>query len=518
MNPFLADSGLSGSSDSEQPPAEGRSLTVPSTPLRPTAALSSSADRIQGVASTQKPLSYSASAPGGFSRPRGPLQQTPKTPLKKRSTKFVIPSGRTPFRLPGSEPVARSGHAQKHVPDSPSFTAPRCEGGKRRREAPLSPVTTGAFAADEDLFCTTSSPMQQLQRSFQLSISPQLEEAIHCAVLRQSQVLSDSSDETGDASLAVAEALTPWRSRQMHRLLAGCFSCDGRAFLAAQCPLHSKAEAVEAVEAAEAAEAAGDFFEESFEIIDLLGHGSFADVYKVVHRRDGCLYAMKKTRQPFAGSADRDRRLQEVRTWLQLSGVHPNVATLCGAWEQAGFLFMQMPLYESGTLADLIPTISSEIWTVAEQIAGALEAMHGCGVVHSDLKPENIFLGDDGFLRVGDFGLSRLQARPSEFAGGDPEEGDKIYLAPEVLDGVVAPASDVFSFGLILLEIASGRPLPSQGAAWQQLRSGDLSGCAQFTRVGDARIGALVRGMLAPDHRERATIGQVVALVARCVP
>jgi mitosis inhibitor protein kinase SWE1 len=87
-----------------------------------------------------------------------------------------------------------------------------------------------------------------------------------------------------------------------------------------------------------------------------------------------------------------------------------------------------------------------------------------------DIKPENIFLTETG-LKIGDFGVAIHMSQDTRV----DVEGDKVYMAPELLNGQPCFASDIFSLGLLLLEISMDIELPTEGEAWQQLRRGDLT-------------------------------------------
>ena len=91
--------------------------------------------------------------------------------------------------------------------------------------------------------------------------------------------------------------------------------------------------------------------------------------------------------------------------------------------------------------------------------------MHRSGVIHLDLKPGNIFITHDGRLRIGDFGMATRWPRPASVDGtlGTLErEGDRRYLAPEVLEGRYGPNVDVFSFGMIMLKAATNVDVPDK--------------------------------------------------------
>jgi mitosis inhibitor protein kinase SWE1 len=92
---------------------------------------------------------------------------------------------------------------------------------------------------------------------------------------------------------------------------------------------------------------------------------------------------------------------------------------------------------------------------------------------------------------------------------GDEREGDKQYMAPEVLQHVYSKPADIFSLGLIALEIAADIVLPDQGVQWQKLRQGDISDC-DFHGASDALV-ELIRCMIHPDPSARPSIDQVLS-------
>lgn len=97
--------------------------------------------------------------------------------------------------------------------------------------------------------------------------------------------------------------------------------------------------------------------------------------------------------------------------------------------------------------------------------------------MHLDLKPANILITFEGVLKIGDFGL----AQPYSANEGVDIEGDREYMAPEMLKGKATRSADVFSLGLITLEAAANVALPDNGPTWVALRSGDLSEVPSLT-------------------------------------
>ncbi|KAJ1674105.1 mitosis inhibitor protein kinase swe1, partial [Spiromyces aspiralis] len=256
-----------------------------------------------------------------------------------------------------------------------------------------------------------------------------------------------------------------------------------------------------------------EYFEQQFDSLGRIGSGAFSQVYSVRSLDDGSVYAVKKTKTPFEGRKDRQTRLEEVQIMWAVADC-PNCVRLVDAWEQYGHLYLQTELCERGTLeqlldqeADDVGDIETRAWQVLSSIGKGLSRLHSLDIIHLDMKPSNILIGNDGVLKLGDFGhATRLPVRKDKDL-----EGDREYLAPELLSGSCSKASDVYSLGLILLEIVANIVLPDNGPEWRRLRQGDFS---------DAHLDALpispdlrntIISMLNPDPVLRPSIDAVIA-------
>ncbi|CAO3696744.1 unnamed protein product [Umbelopsis ramanniana] len=256
---------------------------------------------------------------------------------------------------------------------------------------------------------------------------------------------------------------------------------------------------------------ASPYFESNFHILSKIGTGEFAEVWNVRDMRTGEKYAIKKTKQPFLGNSDRRRHIEEVNhMWKMKDSQH--CVELVNAWEQEGFLFIQMELCNGGSLEGYLafeePDDLSEdrIWRIGYDIAMGLRDIHQANLIHLDIKPANILLDDLGSLKIGDFGLSTGWPVQSK---GYSEEGDRRYMAPELLQDLFDKPADIFSLGLILLEMAANIILPENGQGWQMLRAGDFSNCHELSNVS-SELQLLISKMLHPNFDDRFTVEQVL--------
>ena len=195
-----------------------------------------------------------------------------------------------------------------------------------------------------------------------------------------------------------------------------------------------------------------------FEIISELGRGGMGVVYAARDRKLGRVAALKLL--PAGSRSDlqaRDRLVAEAKAASALD--HPNVATIYQVGETSeGQQFIAMARYEGETLRERLSRgriPPREAFSIARQIASGLAAAHSAGLVHLDVKPENIFLTRQGLAKLLDFGIATLVGAARE---GPTTRGTVLYMSPEqVRRETVGTASDVWSLGVVLFEMLNGK-------------------------------------------------------------
>jgi serine/threonine protein kinase len=207
----------------------------------------------------------------------------------------------------------------------------------------------------------------------------------------------------------------------------------------------------------------------AYTIVREIGRGGMGRVYLASDSRLGRNVALKALPPSLAADASRRERLwREARAAAALT--HPGICAVYAFEEIDGSLFIASEYIEGQTLRAEIAggrrQAPHEVLETARELAAALASAHARGITHRDLKPENIMRAADGRLKILDFGLARVddafdRAVNPPFAARATEPGVLVgtpaYMAPEQLNGQPADSrSDVFSFGVLLYELASG--------------------------------------------------------------
>ena len=199
-----------------------------------------------------------------------------------------------------------------------------------------------------------------------------------------------------------------------------------------------------------------------YEILEEIGQGGFAIVYRARDTQLDRLVALKELRPALLNNSDRVKRFkQEARTIARLD--HPRIVTVHDVIEAAERLLIVMRLVDGSSLDQLIATEGRFSWSraldIISAVAEGLDYAHAQGILHRDLKPANILLDSTRGPLLSDFGLAKLVGEVSLTATGGIV-GTPHYLAPEVWEGQDStPQSDIYALGCILAEMLTGEKL-----------------------------------------------------------
>ena len=209
----------------------------------------------------------------------------------------------------------------------------------------------------------------------------------------------------------------------------------------------------------------GTLFADRYEIIDELGKGGMGKVYRVEDTKIKQEIALKLIKPDIAADKKTIERFKnELKTTRNIR--HKNVCGMYDLGEDKGTHFITMEYVAGGDLRKLIRrtkqlTVGTAI-SIAKQICDGLAEAHNLGVVHRDLKPNNIMIDDNGNARIMDFGIART-LKDKGITGSGIMIGTPEYMSPEQVEGKeVDLRSDIYSLGIILCEMLTGR-VPFEG-------------------------------------------------------
>ncbi|XP_058661193.1 wee1-like protein kinase 2 isoform X1 [Ammospiza caudacuta] len=265
-------------------------------------------------------------------------------------------------------------------------------------------------------------------------------------------------------------------------------------------------------------------YKKEFLELEKIGVGEFGSVYKCIKRLDGCVYAIKRSKRPLAGSSDEQLALREVYAHAVL-GHHPHVVRYYSAWAEDDHMIIQNEHCNGGSLQDALLENAklgqyfpeAELKEILLQVSMGLKYIHNSGLVHLDIKPSNIFIchklavsgpagqeesdSEDEFspgvvYKIGDLGHVTSITNPQV------EEGDRRFLANEILQEQYCylPKADIFALALTVALAAGTAPLPHNGALWHHIRKGNVPPIPQKL---PHRFLELLKLMIHPDPAQR---------------
>lgn len=244
--------------------------------------------------------------------------------------------------------------------------------------------------------------------------------------------------------------------------------------------------------------ATGSIIAGRYEILDTIGHGGMATVFRARRRPDGRVVALKVLYDQYAHAPEFVTRFQrEARAAAAL--VHPQIVKVLDSGHDHDVWYIAMEHVEGVTLKELITREGAlpaeRACEIAAQVCEALHYAHSRGIVHRDVKPHNILITTDGTVKVADFGIARALAAPTITQTGSVL-GSAQYLSPEQARGDSAgKASDLYAVGIVLYEMVTGR-LPFAGESPVALALKHIQEEPPPPRTVDERIPARVEQII----------------------
>lgn len=255
----------------------------------------------------------------------------------------------------------------------------------------------------------------------------------------------------------------------------------------------------------------GRLLDGRYRIGSRIARGGMASVYEAADIRLDRIVAVKIMHSGLGDDTDfAERFVREARAAAQIS--HPNVVAVFDQGDDQGTLFLAMEYIRGHTLRDVIrdeaPLSPGRALALLEPVVSALAAAHRAGLIHRDVKPENVLIAADGRIKVADFGLAKaVTADTQHTATGGVLIGTVSYLAPElVVDGRADPRADVYAAGVMLYELLTGRK-PHEGespiqVAYKHVHEDVPAPSAAEPRL-PAYVDALVARATARDRTQR---------------
>ncbi|KAI0829716.1 hypothetical protein BC628DRAFT_1487315 [Trametes gibbosa] len=447
----------------------------------------------------------------------------------------------------------------------PSFARPAGEGRVTRASWLMRRSSSGAFSSSSEASSANATPTRLTPKEWALppprAVTPAspLKHSFEASSRSTSGSSTSTATNSPTVNAATKSSLALPRERRVSNHLPALRTPATGLFAGLNAPRpHTHAHPARHIHAQPAARAGRlpapsdeehpGRFEREFVEIDEVGSGEFGRVLKVRYKdgtRGDTVYAVKKSKR-FEGVKHRLRLREEVEILKHLSaaalrstdatvranGRHPNILGYIDSWEEDETLYIHTELCELGNFAHFLWEYGrafsrldeARVWKIMAELSAGLRFIHDAGTIHLDLKPANIFVTGEGRFKIGDFGMASVWPRPIApgeaqlIPGAKPagfeREGDKLYLAPEVLQGRYGKAADVFSLGMTMLETASNIVVPDQGEAWHRLRREDFS---QVELEASAELWDLLKSMMraAPALRIGITLVDTHPVVVR---
>ena len=255
----------------------------------------------------------------------------------------------------------------------------------------------------------------------------------------------------------------------------------------------------------------------SYQIQREIGRGGMGVVYLAHEQSLRRVVAVKVLAARLTDDAAYVKRfIREARAAAQLD--HPNIVTVHSVGERDGLYYIAMQYVEGRSLAQLIREKGPLDWRsaldITRQAAEALAEAHKRGIIHRDIKPDNIMIDEAGRVKVMDFGLARAASATTKLTADGAQLGTPMYMSPEQINGdPVDVRADIYSLGVMLYEMLAGRP-PFQAdtpmALMYQITHRPLPDVARLNATVPKIVAGVVAGMTAQQPEQRFPSAQTL--------
>jgi serine/threonine protein kinase len=250
---------------------------------------------------------------------------------------------------------------------------------------------------------------------------------------------------------------------------------------------------------------AGYIIDERYEVKEKIGQGGFGAVYRVFDRNMEVDKALKVIPEVIVSDKEAMFDLQkEAKTMISLN--HANIVRVYDFHQSGSIKYIDMEYVDGKTLTEVkldypnkqVP--EAKVKELAVKIADGLAYAHSKGVIHKDIKPQNVMLTKDGDVKIMDFGIAETVRTSMSRIQNTTSSGTLVYMSPEQIRGKdVGKESDIYSFGAMLYELLSGHPPFYKGAIEYQI----LNDKPQTLEHVSARMNELLQKCLEKDYKKR---------------
>ena len=207
----------------------------------------------------------------------------------------------------------------------------------------------------------------------------------------------------------------------------------------------------------------GMFIGDRYEIIDKVGSGGMSDVYKAMDHKLNRFVAVKVLKAEFCQDKSFISKFK-IEAQAAAGLAHPNIVNVYDVGEDQGIHYIVMELIDGITLKKYVEKKGKlsvkDAVSIAIQVAQGIEAAHNNGIVHRDIKPQNIIISREGKVKVTDFGIARAASANTINSNA---MGSVHYISPEqARGGYIDEKSDIYSLGITIYEMITGR-VPFEG-------------------------------------------------------